>query len=170
VAEVAALGRRLTENIERVIVGKRGPIRLTLVALLCEGHVLLEDVPGVAKTMLARTLAKSLGCSFARIQSTPDLLPSDITGVSVFNQKTVEFEFQPGPVFNQILLSDEINRAAPRAEASVLEAMAERQVTADGVTYPLPQPFFVIATQDPIEHEGAFPLPEAQLDRFLMRL
>ncbi len=170
VTDVAALGRRLTENIERVIVGKRGPIRLTLVALLCEGHVLLEDVPGVAKTMLARSLAKSLGCSFARIQSTPDLLPSDITGVSVFNQKTVEFEFQPGPVFNQILLSDEINRATPRAQAALLEAMAERQVTADGVTYPLPQPFFVIATQNPIEHEGTFPLPEAQLDRFLMRL
>jgi len=169
-ADVAALGRRIISNIERVIVGKRGPVRLTLVSLLCDGHVLLEDVPGVAKTMLARTLAKSLGCSFARIQCTPDLLPSDITGVSVFNQKTMEFEFRPGPVLNQIVLSDEINRATPRAQAALLECMAEQQMTVDGVTYPLPEPFFVIATQNPIEHEGTFPLPEAQLDRFLMRL
>ncbi len=169
-ADVAALGRRIIENIERVIVGKRGPVRLTLVSLLCEGHVLLEDVPGVAKTMLARTLARSLGCSFARIQCTPDLLPSDITGVSVFNQKTVEFEFRPGPVLNEIVLADELNRATPRAQAALLESMAERQLTVDGVTYQVPQPFFVIATQNPIEHEGTFPLPEAQLDRFLMRL
>lgn len=170
VADVAALGRRIVENIERVIVGKRRPVRLTLIALLCEGHVLLEDVPGVAKTMLARSLAASLGCSFARIQCTPDLLPSDITGVSVFNQKTLEFEYQPGPVLNQIVLADELNRATPRAQAALLESMAERQVTVDGVTRKLPEPFMVIATQNPIEHEGTFPLPEAQLDRFLMRL
>lgn len=169
-ADVAGLGRRIVENIERVIVGKRRPVRLTLVALLCEGHVLLEDVPGVAKTMLARSLAASLGCSFARVQCTPDLLPSDITGVSVFNQKTVEFEYQPGPVLNQIVLADELNRATPRAQAALLESMAERQITVDGVTRKLPEPFMVIATQNPIEHEGTFPLPEAQLDRFLMRL
>jgi MoxR-like ATPase len=145
-------------------------VRLTLVGLLCEGHVLLEDVPGVAKTMLARSLAKSLGCSFARIQCTPDLLPSDITGVSVFNQKTSEFQFQPGPVLNQVVLADETNRATPRAQAALLECMAEQQMTVDGITYALPRPFFVVATQNPIEHEGTFPLPEAQLDRFLMRL
>jgi len=170
VADVAGLGRRIVDNIERVIVGKRRPVRLTLVALLCEGHVLLEDVPGVAKTMLARSLAASLGCSFARIQCTPDLLPSDITGVSVFNQKTVQFEYQPGPVLNQIVLADELNRATPRAQAALLESMGERQITVDGVTRQLPRPFLVIATQNPIEHEGTFPLPEAQLDRFLMRL
>jgi len=170
VADVAGLGRRIVENIEKVIVGKRRPVRLTLIAMLCEGHVLLEDVPGVAKTMLARSLAASIGCSFARIQCTPDLLPSDITGVSVFNQKTVQFEYQPGPVLNQVVLADELNRATPRAQAALLEAMAEGQVTVDGVTRELPEPFFVIATQNPIEHEGTFPLPEAQLDRFLMRL
>jgi len=170
VADVAALGRRIVENIEKVIVGKRRPVRLTLIALLCEGHVLLEDVPGVAKTMLARSLATSIGASFARVQCTPDLLPSDITGVSVFNQKEFEFQFQPGPVINQLLLADELNRATPRAQAALLEAMAERQITVDGVTRELPEPFFVIATQNPIEHEGTFPLPEAQLDRFLMRL
>ncbi|MBD3291391.1 MAG: AAA domain-containing protein [Armatimonadia bacterium] len=169
-ADVAALGRRITENVEKVIVGKRRPVRLTLIALLCEGHVLLEDVPGVAKTMLARSLATSIGASFARVQCTPDLLPSDITGVSVFNQKEFEFQFQPGPVINQLLLADELNRATPRAQAALLEAMAERQITVDGVTRELPEPFFVIATQNPIEHEGTFPLPEAQLDRFLMRL
>lgn len=169
-AEVAALGRRIIENVEKVIVGKRRPVRLTLVALLCEGHVLLEDVPGVAKTMLARSLATSLGCSFARIQCTPDLLPSDITGVSVFNQQTSSFEFQPGPAMHQVVLADELNRATPRAQAALLECMAERQITVDGVTYELARPFFVIATQNPIEHEGTFPLPEAQLDRFLMRL
>ncbi|NLO04431.1 MAG: MoxR family ATPase [candidate division WS1 bacterium] len=169
-ADVAALGRRIVENIEKVIVGKRRPVRLTLIALLCEGHVLLEDVPGVAKTMLARSLATSIGASFARVQCTPDLLPSDITGVSVFNQKEFEFQFQPGPILNQILLGDELNRATPRAQAALLEAMAERQITVDGVTRKLPEPFFVIATQNPIEHEGTFPLPEAQLDRFLMRL
>jgi MoxR-like ATPase len=170
VADVAALGRRIVENIEKVIVGKRRPVRLTLIALLCEGHVLLEDVPGVAKTMLARSLATSIGASFARVQCTPDLLPSDITGVSIFNQKEFEFQFQPGPILNQLLLADELNRATPRAQAALLEAMAERQVTVDGVTRELPEPFFVIATQNPIEHEGTFPLPEAQLDRFLMRL
>ncbi len=169
-ADVAALGRRITENVEKVIVGKRRPVRLTLIALLCEGHVLLEDVPGVAKTMLARSLATSIGASFARVQCTPDLLPSDITGVSVFNQKEFEFQFQPGPILNQLLLADELNRATPRAQAALLEAMAERQITVDGVTRELPEPFFVIATQNPIEHEGTFPLPEAQLDRFLMRL
>jgi len=151
-------------------VGKRDPIKLALVALLCEGHILLEDVPGVAKTMLARSLAISLGCSFARIQCTPDLLPSDITGASVFNQKTAEFEFRPGPVLNQVILADEINRATPRTQSALLECMAEGQVTVDGQTYPLPRPFIVIATQNPIEHEGTFPLPEAQLDRFLVRL
>jgi len=170
VADVAALGRRIVENIEKVIVGKRRPVRLTLVALLCEGHVLLEDVPGVAKTMLARSLAASLGCSFARIQCTPDLLPSDITGVSVFNQQTSKFEFQPGPAMHQVVLADELNRATPRAQAALLECMAETQITVDGTTYELAEPFFVIATQNPIEHEGTFPLPEAQLDRFLMRL
>ncbi len=169
-ADVAALGRRIVENIEKVIVGKRRPVRLTLIALLCEGHVLLEDVPGVAKTMLARSLSTSIGASFARVQCTPDLLPSDITGVSVFNQKEFEFQFQPGPILNQILLADELNRATPRAQAALLEAMAERQITVDGVTRELPEPFFVISTQNPIEHEGTFPLPEAQLDRFLMRL
>ena len=169
-ADVAALGKRIIDNIETVIVGKRGPVRLTLVALLCDGHVLLEDVPGVAKTMLARSLAASLGCSFSRIQCTPDLLPSDITGVSVFNQKTSEFQFQPGPAMNQVVLADELNRATPRAQAALLECMAEAQITVDGTTYHLAEPFFVIATQNPIEHEGTFPLPEAQLDRFLMRL
>ena len=169
-ADVAALGKRIIDNIETVIVGKRGPVRLTLVALLCDGHVLLEDVPGVAKTMLARSLAASLGCSFSRIQCTPDLLPSDITGVSVFNQKTSEFQFQPGPAMNQVVLADELNRATPRAQSALLECMAEAQITVDGTTYHLAEPFFVIATQNPIEHEGTFPLPEAQLDRFLMRL
>ncbi|MEN6344251.1 MAG: MoxR family ATPase [Armatimonadia bacterium] len=168
--DVAAFARKVIENVEQVVVGKRDQIRLALVALLCEGHVLMEDVPGVAKTMLARALARSLGCSFARVQCTPDLLPSDVTGVSVFNQKLTEFEFRAGPVFHQILLADEINRATPRAQSALLEAMGERQVSADGETYPLPRPFMVLATQNPIEHEGTFPLPEAQLDRFLIRM
>jgi MoxR-like ATPase len=150
-------------------VGKRRQIVLALVSWFCEGHVLLEDVPGVAKTMLARALAKSVGCRFKRIQCTPDLLPTDVTGASIFNQKTAEFEFRPGPVFAQIVLADEINRATPRTQSALLEAMAEGRVTVDGVTHELEPPFLVIATQNPIDHEGTFPLPEAQLDRFLMR-
>lgn len=160
----------MVENVERVIVGKRAVIEYILVALLCEGHVLLEDVPGSGKTMLARSIATSLGIQFKRIQCTPDLLPNDITGVSVFNQKNSEFEFRPGPIFVNILLADEINRATPRTQAALLEAMQEQQVTVDGVTHDLPRPFLVLATQNPIEYEGTFPLPEAQLDRFLMRL
>ncbi len=160
----------LIENVERVIVGKRQAIEYIMVALLCEGHVLLEDVPGSGKTMLARAIAASLGIGFKRIQCTPDLLPNDITGVSVFNQKNGEFDFKPGPIFVNILLADEINRATPRTQAALLEAMQEQQVTVDGVTRDLPRPFLVLATQNPIEYEGTFPLPEAQLDRFLMRL
>ncbi|HET6595218.1 MAG TPA: MoxR family ATPase [Anaerolineales bacterium] len=160
----------LIENVEQVIVGKRSVIEFIMVALLCEGHVLLEDVPGSGKTMLARSIATSLGISFKRIQCTPDLLPNDITGVSIFNQKSGEFEFRPGPIFVNILLADEINRATPRTQAALLEAMQEQQVTVDGVTRDLPRPFLVLATQNPIEYEGTFPLPEAQLDRFLMRL
>ncbi len=167
--DVAGIARRIIANVERVIVGKRRQIILSIACWLCEGHILLEDVPGVAKTMLARTLAQSLGCSFKRIQCTPDLLPTDITGVSVFNPKTTEFEFRPGPLFTQVLLVDEINRATPRTQSALLEAMAEGRVTVDGITYPLKKPFLVIATQNPIDHEGTFPLPEAQLDRFLMR-
>jgi MoxR-like ATPase len=161
---------RVIDNIETVIVGKRPQIELLMVALLCQGHVLIEDVPGTGKTMLARATALSLGISFKRLQCTPDLLPNDITGVSVFNQQTNNFEFRPGPVFVNILLADEINRATPRTQAALLEAMQEWQVTTDGVTRPLPAPFLVLATQNPIEYEGTFPLPEAQLDRFLIRL
>ena len=160
----------LIENVEQVIVGKRHVIEFIVVALLCEGHVLLEDVPGSGKTMLARSIAASLGIRFKRIQCTPDLLPNDITGVSIFNQKNGEFEFKPGPIFVNILLADEINRATPRTQAALLEAMQEQQVTVDGVTRDLPRPFLVLATQNPVEYEGTFPLPEAQLDRFLMRL
>src|SRR5512136_2946473 len=164
------VGERLTQNVERVIVGKHREVALTLIGLLCQGHILIEDVLGVGKTMLAKTLARSLGCNFSRIQFTPDMLPSDVTGVSVFNQKTREFEFRPGPIMAQIVLSDEINRATPKTQSALLEAMEERQVTVDGVTYSLPRPFLVLATQNPIEYEGTFPLPEAQLDRFLMRV
>ena len=166
----AEVTRTLVENVERVIVGKRDPIRLAVTALLSDGHLLIEDVPGVAKTMLARALALSIGATFRRIQCTPDLLPSDITGVSVFNQRTAQFEFSPGPVMANIVLCDEINRAPPRTQSALLEGMAERQVTVDGVTRELPRPFCVLATQNPIEYEGTFPLPEAQLDRFLMRI
>jgi len=170
VTPVQAFAQRIRENVNKVIVGKDVVIEQLLVSLLCEGHVLLEDVPGVGKTMLAKSLARSLDCSFARIQFTPDLLPTDITGVSVFNQRNAEFEYRPGPVMTQIVLADEINRASPRTQSALLEAMQERQVTVDGVTRPLPRPFLVLATQNPIELEGTFPLPEAQVDRFLMRL
>jgi MoxR-like ATPase len=161
---------RIIDNVERVIVGKRDPIELLMVALLCEGHVLLEDVPGVGKTMLARAVAVSMGGQFKRLQCTPDLLPNDVTGVSIYNQQSGQFEFRPGPVFVNVLLADEINRATPRTQAALLEAMQEQQVTADGISRPLPRPFLVLATQNPIEYEGTFPLPEAQLDRFLMRI
>jgi len=162
--------QQIIENIERVIVGKRQVIEYFLTAILSNGHILLEDIPGVGKTMLSRAMAISLGMSFKRIQCTPDLLPSDITGVSVFNQKTQEFEFKPGPVFANLVLADEINRATPRTQSSLLECMEERQVTVEGVSIKLPKPFIVMATQNPIEYEGVFPLPEAQLDRFLMKL
>ncbi len=168
--KVQSLAERIINNVERVIYGKRREVELAVIALLCEGHILIEDVPGVGKTMLAKALARSLGCSFKRIQFTPDLLPTDVTGVSVFNQKTLEFEFRPGPIMAQIVLTDEINRATPKTQSALLEAMEERQITVDGVTYSLPRPFLVIATQNPIEYEGTFPLPEAQLDRFLVRL
>jgi MoxR-like ATPase len=167
---VATTAAKIIANIEKVIVGKKQQLMLTLVAYYCEGHILLEDVPGVAKTMLARALSRSIGCSFKRVQCTPDLLPTDITGVSVFNQKTTEFEFRPGPIFAQIVLADEINRATPRTQAALLEAMGERRVTVDGQGYALKPPFVVVATQNPVDHEGTFPLPEAQLDRFLIRL
>jgi MoxR-like ATPase len=167
---VSELGRRIGENVERVIIGKHEEVQLILVGLLSGGHVLIEDVPGVGKTMLAKALARSLGCMFSRIQFTPDMLPSDVTGVSVFNQQTRQFEFRPGPIMAQIVLTDEINRATPKTQAALLEAMEEAQVTVDGNTYPLAKPFLVLATQNPIEYEGTFPLPEAQLDRFFLRL
>ncbi|MFN2271534.1 MAG: AAA family ATPase [Anaerolineae bacterium] len=169
-ASLTQFTTRIIDNVETVIVGKRAQIKLMMVALLCQGHVLIEDVPGTGKTMLARAIALSLGIDFKRLQCTPDLLPNDITGVSVFNQRTNTFEFQPGPVFVNVLLADEVNRATPRTQAALLEAMQEQQVTVDGVTRPLPAPFLVLATQNPIEYEGTFPLPEAQLDRFLIRL
>ena len=169
-ADVAALVSKLTANIEKVIIGKRQPITLAIVAYLCEGHILLEDVPGVAKTMLARALARSVGCSFKRIQCTPDLLPTDVTGVSIFNQKTTEFEFRPGPLFAQTVLADEINRTTPRTQSALLEAMSEGQVSIDDATHTLETPFMVIATQNPAEHYGTYPLPESQMDRFLLRI
>src|SRR6266567_664658 len=167
---VQSVAERLARNVERVLVGKRSTIELALVALLCEGHLLIEDVPGIGKTTLARALARSIGGTFRRLQCTPDLLPSDVTGVSVFDQRSAEFVFRAGPIFANVLLADEINRATPRTQSAVLEAMQEAQVSVDGVTRPLPRPFVVLATQNPVELEGTFPLPEAQLDRFLMRL
>jgi MoxR-like ATPase len=170
ILEVQEFANTVIQNVEKVIVGKRRAIEQVLIALLCEGHVLIEDAPGTGKTMLARAVSISTGLEFKRLQCTPDLLPNDVTGVSVFNQKKREFEFRPGPVFSNILLADEINRATPRTQSALLEAMGEGQVTMDGVTYPLARPFLLIATQNPIEYEGTFPLPEAQMDRFLIRL
>jgi MoxR-like ATPase len=167
---VAEAARKVHDQIERVMVGKRSVAELLLVAILCDGHVLIEDVPGIGKTMLARCMSRSLGCTFRRVQFTPDLLPSDITGTHVFDQKTGDFVFRQGPVFTQVLLADEINRATPRTQSALLEAMDEKQVTADGESMALPKPFLVLATQNPIELEGTFPLPEAQLDRFLLRV
>jgi MoxR-like ATPase len=163
-------GDRVIANVERVIVGKHNEVRFALVALLCRGHLLIEDVPGTGKTVLAKAIARSLGCSFRRIQFTPDLLPSDVTGLSIYNQKTTEFEFRPGPIMSQVVLADEINRATPKTQSALLECMEERQATVDGTTYPMPDPFLVIATQNPIEYEGTFALPEAQLDRFMLRV
>jgi len=167
---VQTFSESIINNIEKVIVGKRSAVELAIISLLCQGHLLIEDVPGVGKTVLARSMAKSLGCIFSRIQFTPDMLPSDVTGVSIYNQVSSQFEFRPGPIMAQIVLSDEINRATPKTQAALLEAMEEHQITVDGVTHILPRPFMVLATQNPIEYEGTFPLPEAQLDRFLVRL
>jgi MoxR-like ATPase len=163
-------GEKVLANVERVIVGKHHEVRLALVALLCRGHLLIEDVPGTGKTVLAKAIARSLGCSFRRIQFTPDLLPSDVTGLSIYNQKNQEFEFRPRPIMAQVVLADEINRATPKTQSSLLECMEERQATIDGTTYAMPDPFLVIATQNPIEYEGTFALPEAQLDRFMLRI
>jgi MoxR-like ATPase len=168
--DVQEIANRIVENIEKVIVGKRSAVQLTVLGLLCQGHMLIEDVPGVGKTVLAKSVSRSVGCRFQRIQFTPDMLPTDVTGVSVYNQKTLEFEFRPGPIHAQIVLADEINRATPKTQSALLEAMEERQVTVDGKTYPLTPPFMVLATQNPIEYEGTFPLPEAQLDRFMLRI
>jgi MoxR-like ATPase len=170
VSEVQAFAQKVIANVEKVIIGKRPSIELVVMALLCEGHVLIEDAPGTGKTMLARAAAITTGLEFKRLQCTPDLLPNDVTGVSIYNQKSGEFEFRPGPVFSNILLADEINRATPRTQSALLEAMGEGQVSVDGVTYPLAKPFILLATQNPIEFEGTFPLPEAQMDRFLFRI
>ncbi|MDQ3937459.1 MAG: MoxR family ATPase [Chloroflexota bacterium] len=169
-AKIQESSEKVIANVERVIVGKHNEVRLALVALLCQGHLLIEDVPGTGKTMLAKAIARSLGCTFRRIQFTPDLLPSDVTGLSIYNQKTQEFEFRPGPIMAQIVLADEINRATPKTQSALLECMEERQATIDGVTHKMPEPFLVIATQNPIEYEGTFALPEAQLDRFMLRI
>ena len=169
-SDAKTIADRILTNVERVVIGKLDAVRLALIALMCRGHVLIEDVPGVGKTVLARSLAISTGCTFRRIQFTPDLLPTDVTGVSIYNQKTSDFEFRPGPIMAQVVLADEINRATPKTQSALLEAMEERQVTVDGVTYPLPLPFIVLATQNPIEYEGTFPLPEAELDRFILRI
>jgi len=168
--KIQETGEKVVANVERVIVGKHNEVRLALVALMCRGHLLIEDVPGTGKTVLAKAFARSLGCSFRRIQFTPDLLPSDVTGLSIYNQKTQEFEFRPGPIMAQVVLADEINRATPKTQSSLLECMDERQATIDGVTHQMPDPFLVIATQNPIEYEGTFALPEAQLDRFMLRI
>ncbi len=170
IANVEQLSDQIKDNLSKVIIGKDETLTMVIIAFLCQGHILIEDVPGVGKTMLARGLARSLGLLFKRIQFTPDMLPSDITGVSIYNQNTREFEFRPGPIMAQIVLADEINRATPKTQSALLEAMEERQITVDGTTYTLPVPFMVMATQNPIEYEGTFPLPEAQLDRFLMRI
>jgi MoxR-like ATPase len=168
--EIQEFTEKIIKNIEKVIVGKRSAVELAIISLICQGHLLIEDVPGVGKTVLARSIARSLGCIFSRIQFTPDMLPSDVTGVSIYNQVSTQFEFRPGPITAQIVLADEINRATPKTQAALLEAMEEHQITVDGTTHILPKPFMVLATQNPIEYEGTFPLPEAQLDRFLMRL
>lgn len=170
VQDLATAVQRIVGNVERVIVGKAEPVAFSLIAVICNGHILIEDVPGVGKTVLTKAIARSIGCSFKRIQFTPDLLPSDVTGVSIYNQKVGDFEFRPGPIMSQIVLADEVNRATPKTQSALLEAMEEGQMTVDGVTYHLPQPFMVMATQNPIEYEGTFPLPEAQLDRFMMSI
>jgi len=168
--DLPSYSEKILQNLEKVIVGKRPSLEFTLLTLLCEGHLLIEDIPGVGKTMLARSLATTLGCNFRRIQFTPDMLPSDITGVSIFNQRNREFEFRPGPLLANIILADEINRATPKTQSALLEAMEEKQISVDGITHPLPPPFMVMATQNPIEYEGTFPLPEAQMDRFFMKI
>ncbi len=170
VQDLATAVQRVVANVERVIVGKAEPVAFSLIAVICDGHVLIEDVPGVGKTVLTKAIARSIGCTFKRIQFTPDLLPSDVTGVSIYNQKSSNFEFRPGPIMAQIVLADEINRATPKTQSALLEAMEESQITVDGISYRLPEPFMVMATQNPIEYEGTFPLPEAQLDRFMMNI
>lgn len=167
---VANITERIAQTVGQVIIGKRNEVRMAILGLLCRGHILIEDIPGVGKTIMARALAKAIGCRFSRIQFTPDMLPSDVTGVSIYNQSTNEFEFRPGPIMAQVVLADEINRATPKTQSALLEAMEEKQLTVDGITYAMDTPFMILATQNPIEYEGTFPLPEAQLDRFLMRI